>query len=139
MTEKKASKVKRSAHVTPTKGSKPKGNGALKVVKSFKVDKETAEALDTICAQASYTTSQWLREAVLANRTQVVARRKPTPDYKRLLFLANKASNNINQLAYRVNADHLAGKVSEKTYESVLLELHALTRFFKGMLHVDAD
>ena len=53
--------------------------------------------------------SEFFRECVLQNRTQIVARPKASPERGRLLYLFNKASNNINQLAHRANADHLAG------------------------------
>lgn len=133
--EKKAIKSKKGASSsTKLRVAKPRSGNGLSVVKAFRIDDKTNDGLMAICDRAGYSPSEWMREAVLANETQVVARRKPSPDYKRLLFLANKASNNINQLAHRANADFQAGKVSEKTYEGVLLELHSLTRFFKGML-----
>lgn len=82
--------------------------------------------------------SEFFREAILANRTTVVERPRASADKGRLLFLANKASNNINQLAHRANSDHLAGKLSEGTYSALLYELQALNRFLKASAqHVD--
>lgn len=78
------------------------------------------------------TKSEFFREAILANRTKVVARPRASADKVRLLFLANKASNNINQLAHRANSDHLAGKLSEGAYSALLYELQALNRFLKA-------
>ena len=62
------------------------------------------------------TASAFFREAVLANRTQIVARPVLTPDAKKMLFLANKIGNNINQLAHGAHTDRLAWRVSETTY-----------------------
>ena len=82
--------------------------------------------------------SEFFRECVLQNRTQIVARPKASPERGRLLYLFNKASNNINQLAHRANADHLAGVISEDTYTSILADLHGLAHYMKAALK-DAD
>lgn len=78
------------------------------------------------------TRSEFFRDCVLTNRTHVVARPVASPDKIRLLFLANKASNNVNQVAHRANSDHQAGLISEATYSSILFELQALNRFIKA-------
>lgn len=85
------------------------------------------------CHAAGLTRSEFLRECVLRNRTQVVACTNvpPNRDKLRVLFLLGKTSNNINQLAYRANSDHLAGILSESTYWSILLELNAITKILK--------
>ena len=67
--------------------------------------------------------SEFFRECVLQNRTQIVARQTVSKDWGRLAYLFNKASNNINQLAHRANADHLAGITTEETYTRILAEL----------------
>ena len=82
--------------------------------------------------------SEFFRECVLQNRTQVVARVPTSSDKRRLLYLFNKASNNINQLAHRANSDHLAGVISEDTYTSILADLHGLAHYMKAALK-DAD
>ena len=82
--------------------------------------------------------SEFFRECVLQNRTQVVARVPTSSDKRRLLYLFNKASNNINQLAHRANADHLAGVISEDTYTRILADLHGLAHYMKAALK-DAD
>lgn len=82
--------------------------------------------------------SAFFRDAVLTNKTQIVARAKASPEQGRLVYLMNKASNNINQLAHRANADHLAGVVSDVTYSRILAELHALANYMKAAIK-DAD
>ncbi|END8018786.1 plasmid mobilization relaxosome protein MobC [Shigella boydii] len=37
-------------------------------------------------------------------------------DYKKLLFFVNKASNNINQIAKRLNMESKGGAIKETTY-----------------------
>lgn len=82
--------------------------------------------------------SEFFRECVLQNRTQIVARPKPSPERSQLVYLMNKAGNNINQLAHRANADHLAGFVSEATYTRILAQLEMLARYMKSAVK-DAD
>ena len=62
------------------------------------------------------------------------ARPKASPERGRLLYLFNKASNNINQLAHRANADHLAGVISEATYTRILADLHGLAHYMKAAI-----
>lgn len=63
---------------------------------------------------------------------------KPSEEKRRLLYLFNKTSNNINQLAYRANSDHQAGIISDDTYTRILAELHTLAHYMKASLK-DAD
>ena len=60
--------------------------------------------------------SEFFRDAVLTNRTQVVARVQPSSDKRRLIYLFNKASNNLNQLAHTANAAELAGTVTPAAF-----------------------
>lgn len=79
--------------------------------------------------------SEFFRDAVLTNRTQILARPpKASPERGRLLYLFNKTSNNINQLAHRANADHLAGVISEATYTRILTDLHGLAHYMKAAI-----
>jgi len=76
--------------------------------------------------------SEFFREHVLNNTTQVVARPVASVDTKRAVFLLHKASNNINQLAHRANAEHLAGVLSESTFIAILGQLDQLNSFLLG-------
>lgn len=78
--------------------------------------------------------ADFFRDCVLTNRTQIIAKPKVSTDKARLLYLFNKASNNINQLAYRANSDHAAGAVGEKTYAGILRELQTLNNYLKATL-----
>ena len=82
--------------------------------------------------------SEFFRDAVLTNRTQVVARVQPSSDKRRLIYLFNKASNNLNQLAHTANAAELAGTVTPATYAGILAELQTLADVMKKAIR-DAD
>lgn len=75
------------------------------------------------------TQSEFFRAHVLTNTTQVVAKPRASADTKRAVFLLQKASNNINQLAHRANADHLAGILSESSFLAILSQLDQLNSF----------
>lgn len=110
---------------------KMSGDGPSKPV-SFRLSEADALAYQAKCAEAGLTPSEFFRECVLTNRTQIVARPRVTQDTRQLLYLFSKASNNINQLAHRANADHLAGKLSEQTYEDILYHLELIARYMKA-------
>lgn len=75
--------------------------------------------------------SDFFRDAVLNNKTQIVARTPPSSDKRRLIYLFNKASNNLNQLAHTANAAELAGTVTPATYAGILAELQTLADVMK--------
>lgn len=101
---------------------------------SFRLAADDYAAWQEKVQASGLSASEFFREAVLANRTHVVARPKPSRDYDRLLYLFNKAGNNVNQLAHRVHVEHLAGAVSEATAAGVLAELQMLTRYMRAAL-----
>lgn len=78
------------------------------------------------------------RMAAAASVLKKIKPPKPSEEKRRLLYLFNKTSNNINQLAYRANSDHQAGIISDNTYTGILAELHTLTYYMKAALK-DAD
>lgn len=120
--------------------ARPKIDEAVRLTRTVSVALTETDYLAWLAkVQASgLTRSEFFRECVLANRTQVVARPKATADKTRLLYLANKASNNINQLAHRANADNQAGLASESTYQFILGELQTLNHLLKASVtHVD--
>jgi hypothetical protein len=80
------------------------------------------------------TQSEFFRQAVLTNRTQIVARPKASTDRKRLLYVFNQTSNNLNQIAHRANAEHIRGKLSEVTYAQLLDQLQMISRYLKATL-----
>jgi hypothetical protein len=82
--------------------------------------------------------SDFFRDCVLGNKTQVIARPKSSADKDRIIYLFNKASNNMNQLAHKANAAHLAGSVSEATYTGILAVLQIIAQLMKATIK-DAD
>ena len=71
-----------------------------------------------------------MREVFIAKNGEIKLPKRQSEEAKRVLFLANKASNNINQIAKKLNSEHKAGKVSDKTYTSILNNLINIERSF---------
>ena len=70
--------------------------------------------------RSGLTQSEFFRQAVLTNRTQVIARPVASVDRKRLLYIFNKTSNNLNQIAHRLHSLAQANIVDAQRYLAVL-------------------
>ena len=88
----------------------------LNKVVVFRLSEEDYDKYQTKVLSSGYTASQYFREAVLENKTNILKK----DDVLQLLYHLRKIGNNINQLAYRVNLDNFEGRVSDETYRSVL-------------------
>ena len=67
-----------------------------------------------------------IRQVLLANKDFIVEPKEVPKDRARLLFLANKSSNNINQLAKRVHQAYRGGVVSKRLYMQTLNGLKSI-------------
>jgi hypothetical protein len=83
---------------------------------------------------AGLNTSQFFRECLLTNRTQIIARKPASADRKRALYVMNKASNNLNQLAHAVNTERMLERVSEETFLCALDSLQSIELLLKAYL-----
>lgn len=79
--------------------------------------------------------SAFFRDAVLNNKTQIIARTAPSNDKRQLISLFNKTSNNLNQLARTANAAALAGTATPATYAGILAELQTLADVMKEAIN----
>jgi hypothetical protein len=100
----------------------------LKHTVAFRLTDGDFEGYEQKFSAAGLNQSEFFREHVLKNTTQVVARPRASADGKRAVFLLQKASNNVNQLAHRANAEHLAGVLSEATFVALISQLEQLNR-----------
>jgi hypothetical protein len=103
------------------------GGGLTRSI-ALRVTQQVFEAFDAKVEAAGTSRSKFFRDAVLSNQTTVIARIRATGDKRRLLYLANKSSNNLNQLAHRAHLDHVAGSLSEATYQKILANLQQIAR-----------
>jgi uncharacterized protein (DUF1778 family) len=112
---------------------KPRETGLSRRL-NFRIDEAAYTLFVEKAAAAGMTQSEFFRKVVCLNKTQVIARAPMTEHRRHALYLLNKASNNINQLAKAANIAHQAGKVSEETYTAILTNLDHLTRLMKASL-----
>lgn len=106
-----------------------KEKSELTRVYSFRTTEEGGAAWDKKIARSGYTKSEFFRKAVQDNKTEIIEKPVATRDAKRAVFLLAKASNNINQIAHRANAEQRAGKISEATFAAILNQLQQLNQF----------
>ena len=101
---------------------------------SFRLAEEDHAAYLAKVQASGVKPSDFFRDCVLTNKTQVIARTAASSDKRRLLYLFNKASNNLNQLARAANAAEKAGRANSATYQDILAELQTLTRLMQDVL-----
>lgn len=100
---------------------------------AFRMTKADKAAYESKVAASGLTPSEFFRSAVLTNKTAVISRRLD-PRLVEMRFLMRKASNNINQIAHRVNADNVSGKLSDRTYLGIMNALIRLSDYMKLMV-----
>lgn len=96
---------------------------------SFRVNKRDFLDFEGKRLAAGMGKSKFYRDHVAHNTTQVIARPILSTDAKRAVFLLQKSSNNLNQLAHRANAAHCAGQLTEATFSVLVDQLQQLNQF----------
>lgn len=97
---------------------------------SFRLSLEAHMLLTSRARDANLSTRAWLEQAILENRTQIVAKAKPHPELKPLLFIAGKAGNNLNQVAHHFNSQRMQGKITAETCATALEVLTSIEALF---------
>ncbi|PCD85915.1 plasmid mobilization relaxosome protein MobC [Vibrio mediterranei] len=75
-----------------------------------------------------------IKKVILSNKNNVFCVEKSKEEIeskKRMLFLANKASNNINQIAKRLNQAYRGEIVSERNYRQIMNDLVGVRATFE--------
>jgi uncharacterized protein (DUF1778 family) len=105
---------------------------------NFRIDAESKAAFDEKVNASGLSKSEFFRELVLTNKTQVIERKKTTVNTKYALYLLNKCGNNINQCARVLNSANKKGDISDNVYISILEELENNSQLLRAMLdHVN--
>ncbi|WP_299496401.1 hypothetical protein [uncultured Shewanella sp.] len=74
------------------------------------------------------------KKVILSREIEIAVNNKNNPDKERVVFLANKASNNINQIAKSINQAYRGGIVNERLYIETLNKLISLEKLFSGAI-----
>ncbi len=112
---------------------------AMAKPRSFRLTASDDEKFAAKLFRSKMETSEFIRDHILKNKTEVIALPpKPTKQAKlerlRLIGLVNKAGNNVNQIAHRLNSDFKAGKVTADTYNAILGALEDVSLLMKASL-----
>ncbi|BBN52744.1 hypothetical protein TRE132_08690 [Pseudomonas chlororaphis subsp. aurantiaca] len=84
------------------------------------------------------TRSEFFRSCVLANRTEVIAKTPASVDKLRLIWYFNKASNNLNQLAWSAHQTRKRGLLDDRAFQHVIWQLNAISELMQKGIN-DAD
>lgn len=105
--------------------------GGLKVVWGFRTTVDDKQYLDDVISESGMGTSEFFRETLGKRKFTVI---KKCTHHEHALFLMNKTSNNINQLARAVNIDLQNGYVSPDVYRAILEVLSANKRLMQNLV-----
>lgn len=89
-------------------------------------------------ALSGLSSGEYLRKLIVERPVQIVARPRASVDKARLIYLYNKASNNLNQIARRLNLANQAKQVDADIFERTLGQLISLDAFLRGRI-ADVD
>ncbi|ENG8827670.1 hypothetical protein ABVL22_004275 [Salmonella enterica] len=89
-------------------------------VVSFRLSEDEFKPYAKILEGSTLSRSEFFRSVFLQHKFVFTLKEKPTPDFKKCVFYYNKASNNLNQLAHRVNSAHQSGIVNENLFFRLL-------------------
>ncbi|EEZ6088724.1 plasmid mobilization relaxosome protein MobC [Escherichia coli] len=108
---------------TMTKQDKGKKAGAStsnverKHVISLRLSDEEYQSFHQYLTSLDVSRSEFFRMLILNRLDDIPALKPKRPtDYRELLRLFNKSSNNINQIAKKINTEYRNGFISESTY-----------------------
>ncbi|WP_236305731.1 plasmid mobilization protein, partial [Escherichia coli] len=87
---------------------------------TFRLTEDEYAPFAKAIAQLDISKSEFFRMLTLNRIENYQPDYRQQPDYKRCLFLMNKTSNNLNQIAHRLNLDHNKGIISSSLYERAL-------------------
>jgi hypothetical protein len=92
----------------------------------FRVTESDFAEFDQKLKQTGMTASEFFRDVFLNAKVTFNVKQARPVDYHKLVFIYNKAGNNINQLAHKVNSDHRQGIISESVHLKWLNKLASI-------------
>lgn len=105
-----------------------------KHVVSVRLTEEEYAPFLEIMSSLEISKSEFFRLVILNRISELPTKPKITKDFRKCLFYFNKTSNNINQIAKRINVDSKSGSVSEDTYKRYLNTLISINSLLAGAL-----
>ena len=100
---------------------------------AFRLTEEDGAIWDEKIASSGLSNSEFIREAVIKNKSEVVSAPPQNPALVRQNYLLATLSRNMNQIAYRLNSDNLVGLVTPSVYAAILDELESISIAMKEL------
>lgn len=104
-----------------------------KNVISIRLTDEEYQPFKELLEATEFSKSEFFRALILNRINQLPDKPKVTRDYKRCLFYMHKTSNNMNQIARRLNADNAKGVISDDLYKKLLNALIGIRNTLQDM------
>ena len=93
------------------------------VVRSFRIPVQLAKDVDVKIAAFGSNKSEFFRQALIENKTEVIARKKVSEINLEALHQIVKEGNNLNQLARTLHLAKIEGGISRNEYINALTVL----------------
>ncbi|HAV2128642.1 TPA: MobC family plasmid mobilization relaxosome protein [Enterobacter cloacae] len=99
---------------------------------AFRVTLATKNEYELRLAQSGLSKSDFFRECVMTDRTEIIVPATVTVDMRESLRLLSNIANNCNQIAHALNIANQAGLISDALVETVLSKVSALLETAKS-------
>jgi hypothetical protein len=107
-------------------------------VYTFRLTEEESEIFEEKLQSSAMTKSEFFREIFIKSNVNLTVKAAPNKDYSRLIFIYNKSSNNLNQIALNINKANRNGIISSSLYQKTLNELISIRELFlRGINNAD--
>lgn len=93
---------------------------------AFRVTLATKQEYELRLAKSGLSKSDFFRECVMTDRTEIVVPAPVTDDMRESLRLLSNIANNCNQIAHALNIANQAGMISDVMVEVVLSKVSIL-------------
>lgn len=111
-------------------------NNKKSTVISFRLSTQEFEPYALLLDKSSMSRSEFFRTIFLEHKIDIKLKEKVSPDYKKCLFYYNKTSNNMNQLAMKINRAYADNTISEVQFKKLLNSLIDIRNLLQGTLNV---
>lgn len=107
------------------------------IVISVRLTESEYSFYKSLIDESGETKSSFFRKLILNHNQPIELKKKKTKsiDYKKILFVFNKASNNINQIAKILNTHAKSGNLDDKKLPLIFNMLSEVTVLMKGNIN----
>lgn len=101
---------------------------------SFRLTDEEYQPIKNAIENSTLTKTEICRAVFLNQQFTFNLKQSKPVDYNKLIFIFNKASNNINQIAKVVNTENQKGTLTDEKFNAILNKLITLESYLNGFI-----